>query len=152
MWRIQNGAHYDIRAAERRVGGQWTDELILSTTAYDSNAPDITIGPAGDVVASWRTDIEEVNVLYASRMTHLNGQPNWSEFPLTLPGESAFSPALAVDSAGTTFAAWRSSDDPLRTATVRSRSSSTATSWAATRWPPPRPSSSSSCWSRISGP
>ena len=119
VWRINNGFHYDIRAAERRVGGQWSSDLLLSNTSNDSITPDITIGPAGDVVASWRTSIDGVNVLYAARMYHVDGEATWSEFKLTLPGESAIYPHVAVDSHGTIFAAWRSSNDLLRTATER---------------------------------
>jgi hypothetical protein len=83
----------------------WSQPFDVSLPGWDAQAPQVAVGPSGDATAVWSRFDGTAEVVQARRIG-----PSGELGPildLSVGGESALGPAVAVDPSGTATVAWR---------------------------------------------
>ena len=93
-----------VQSARRPAGGAWGSPVDLSASASSAQNPQVVADANGNVFAVWlRTDTTSYLVQVAMRRASGSWQP---ADPLSLDGQNAADPQIAVNSAGRAVAAW----------------------------------------------
>jgi uncharacterized repeat protein (TIGR01451 family) len=109
VWLRFNGANTIVQAAGRPAGGSWSTPEDLSGAGQDATAPQVVMGPTGEVLVVW-TRFNGTNKIIqaASRPT---GAGAWSApANLSEAGQDAGVAQLAIDPAGDAVAVWERSN------------------------------------------
>jgi hypothetical protein len=109
VWQRSNGASYVVQAAVRPAGGSWQAPVDLSAAGQNAGDPQVAFDSQGDGVAVWEryngaNDIVQGAVSAA-------GSGVWqAPVDLSVTGQDAFYPHVAVDAQGNAIAVWQRSD------------------------------------------
>lgn len=106
-----------IHSATRAAGGTWSAPVVLSSSGFDSVAPDVAVDKAGNTTAVW-TGSDGTNKIIQTATRPVSGA--WSApSDLSAGGENATSPQIAIDAAGNATAIWHrpSAEADIQTAT-----------------------------------
>lgn len=110
VWRRYDGSNMIVQGSVRPAGGAWAAPDNLSAPGRDGSSPVVAISDAAGAVATWyRSDGADLRVQATVR------PPNGAWSPpddLSVAGENAGFPAIALDAAGNAFAVFgRNGDD-----------------------------------------
>jgi hypothetical protein len=108
VWNRFDGTNFRAQAAIRPAGGGFSAPVNLSVAGEDAAAPQVAIDQAGGAVAVWeRPDGTDRRVQAAFRPAGggFSGPVN-----ISVGGQSAFDPQVAMDQAGNAVAVWQRSD------------------------------------------
>ncbi|WP_154402566.1 hypothetical protein [Nocardioides speluncae] len=115
VWRAKVGDHYRVATATRPTGGAWSTTTYLSSAVVNSFMPDVEVNASGDAVASWMVNFGNGNRLQVAR--RIDGGA-WTSTLLGPADEAVADPEVGIDASGRVFAAWTSSADLTRSATL----------------------------------
>ncbi len=105
VWNRINGSNGTVRAATRPPGGSFGIPVDLSVAGQDARGPQIAIAPDGTVTVGWRGD--SGFDLIAQATTRPPGAPSFGvPVDLSMAGEDATFPVIAVAPDGTATAVW----------------------------------------------
>lgn len=108
IWQKSNGSNTVIQLAVKCIGTPWSPPIELSDCAQDASEPKIKAALNGDVIAIWK--ISDGTNFIIQAMVKPCGN-NWRPPTyLSLPGQDAVTPELAVDSKGNAVAVWKRSN------------------------------------------
>jgi len=110
VWRRSNGSKYIIQASTKPFGGSWqisSDDLSLP--GQDAFSPQIAVDPTGNATAVWYRSNGSHTIIQASTKP-FGGSWQVSSDDLSLPGQNASAPQIAVDSSGNVMAVWSRSN------------------------------------------
>jgi hypothetical protein len=105
VWERFDGTNFRVQAASRPAGGGFSAPVNLSVAGEDAVAPQVAIDQAGGAVAVWeRSDGTDRRVQAAIRPAGgaFSGPVN-----ISVGGQSAFDPQVAMDQAGNAVAVWQ---------------------------------------------
>jgi len=104
VWTRHDGLDFIAQAAVRPAGGTWQGPDDLSLAGQDAEEPQVAVGPGGEAVAVWsRYDGSRFVVQSARRPA--GGA--WQEpLDVSLAGQNAEEPQVALDLAGNALAVW----------------------------------------------
>ncbi len=105
VWSRFDGTVYRVQAASKPVGGAWGAPVDLSAAGEDAGEPNVAIDPAGNAVAVWSRSNGANTIIQAASKPAGGawGTPD----DLSLPGEDADEPDVALDQAGNAVAVWQ---------------------------------------------
>lgn len=107
VWRRLDGTD-TIQAAVRPASGDWAEPDELSDASQGSAEPDVAIDEAGEAIAVW-TRSNGTNDIIQAAVRPTGG--DWNEADdLSLPGQNATSPVVAMNVAVGGVAMWERSD------------------------------------------
>jgi hypothetical protein len=129
VWSRSDGSNTRVQYSRSVDGGvNWSDPVNLSTAGENSRNPEFTLDGSGSLIAVWRGDNGDYDIIQSSRST--NSGASWSTpVDLSLTGQDADSPRVSADGSGNAVAVWRRSDgdyDIIQS----SRSSNGGLSWS----------------------
>jgi hypothetical protein len=104
VWTRFDGAHTIVQAAIRQAGGSWVPSGNLSVPGRDAEEPEVGIDAAGNAIAVWRRHDGSKYIVQSA--TRPAGGAWQGPVDLSVAGETAKEPALAVDAAGDAVAIW----------------------------------------------
>ena len=110
VWSVYNGTNWMIQAATKPLGGCWPSAPNnLSLPGQDATLPQIAIDPMGNATVVWQRSDGSNQVVQAS--TKMYGG-TWQTTPdsLSLTGQDATSPQIAVDPMGNATVVWQRSN------------------------------------------
>ncbi len=104
IWAREDGADLIAQAAARPAGGSWGPPTDLSAAGADALEPQVAIDPAGEAVAAWwRSSLTEQIV----QATAKPAGGSWATpTELSVPGQEALRPRIAIDPVGDAVAIW----------------------------------------------
>jgi hypothetical protein len=104
VWgRYENHVEH-IQSATLPAGGSWQAAVDLTPQSSHPRGPVVAIDAAGDAVAGWESSNGSDSIVrFATRAA--GAQWN-SQLNLSLPGEAAFNPSVALTTGGTVIADW----------------------------------------------
>lgn len=108
VWERYDGAHYIVQSASRAAGGAWGTPVDLTMAGRDASFPQAALDPAGNSVAVWYRSNGPNFVIQAA--TRAAGGTWRAPVDLSVAGQNAFNPQVAVDSAGNAVTVWDRSD------------------------------------------
>lgn len=107
IWRENSFGLADIKGA-MRIGGNWSSEVNISAQDIGAAEPRVGIDSAGDAVAIWSYNNAGKRVIQGSL---LPAGGSWgSPGDLSLPGQEAEEPAVAMSAKGDAVAVWQRFD------------------------------------------
>lgn len=117
VWARTNGSNYVIQATTRALGGGWLAPVDLSLPGGEAFQPEVAIDPDGDATAVWRRSDGTKTIIQAA--TRPSGGTWGAPVDLSLSGQSANEPQIAVDSTGGATVVWFSegTNDIIQAAT-----------------------------------
>ncbi|MCI0381962.1 MAG: hypothetical protein L0207_02780 [Chlamydiae bacterium] len=105
IWQRSNGANTIAQAAIKPIGGDWSTPVDLSAIGQSAVFPQVAVDPAGNSIATWQRSGGINNIIQAATKTFGDG---WSTpVNVSLPGQNAFNPQVAVDPAGNGIIIWQ---------------------------------------------
>ena len=109
-WRRSNGTNDIVQAATRPAGSStFGTPVDLSATGQNADVPQVAVGPDGATTVTWRRNNGTNSIIQAA--TRPAGSPTFSSpADLSVTGQSAFVPQVAVGSDGATTITWTRSD------------------------------------------
>jgi 5-hydroxyisourate hydrolase-like protein (transthyretin family) len=108
VWRVWDGAHYQVQETSRAADGTWSAPVTLSKPGGDSWDPQVAASAKGTAVAVWR-QADGTRSLVQAVTQAANGR--WSApVALSKDGGDAWDPQVAVGSDGTADVVWSRSD------------------------------------------
>ena len=108
IWSRSNGTNTIIQASTKTKGGKWSDAEDLSLPGQHADSPQIAMNRSGQRVALWRRSDGTNTVIQA--VTKLSGASWSAPVTLSLPGQSASLPKIALNDAGQAVAIWKRSN------------------------------------------
>ncbi|MFT3863727.1 MAG: hypothetical protein QM729_05585 [Solirubrobacterales bacterium] len=109
IWRrmpVSGGS--SIRVSTRSPGGRWSAPARVSRGKGDAASADLAVTPGGEAIAVWWQKDGRRSVVRASSRPRGG---HWSRpVDLSVPGENAVAPRVAIDPAGEAVAVWRRFD------------------------------------------
>jgi len=108
VWRRSNGTNELIEAASRQAEGTWQAPVQLSATGQNAYGPQVAIDAQGDAVAVWGRSNGALTIIQASSKPA--GGAWETPVDLSVPGEEAIDPQVAVDPQGEAVAVWERSN------------------------------------------
>ncbi len=129
VWHRSDGSNTRVQYSRSVDGGvNWSDPVNLSTAGDNSRNPEFTLDGSGSLIAVWRGDNGDYDIIQSSRST--NSGASWSTpVDLSLTGQDANSPRVSADGSGNAVAVWRRSDGD-NNMIQSSRSSNGGLSWS----------------------
>lgn len=105
VWDGSDGSNDIVQASARPAGGAWSPPQDLSALGQNAMAPQVALDPAGNADAVWERSNGSAYVIQAARRPAAGawGLPQ----NLSVPGEPALDPEVALDPAGNAVAVWR---------------------------------------------
>ncbi len=119
VWSRFDGANYRIQAASKPVGGPWGAPVDLSAPGGDAAEARVAIDLAGNAIAAW-TRFDGSNEVIQAASRPLGGAWGAAD-DLSLPGQDADEPDVALDQAGNALVIWQGSDGADIIVQVRSK-------------------------------
>lgn len=108
VWSRFDGTDYRVQAASKPVAGAWGAPVDLSAPGEDAGEPQVAIDPAGNAVAAWSRS-NGANTIIQAASKPVGGA--WgAPDDLSLPGQDADEPDVALDQAGNAVAVWQRSN------------------------------------------
>ena len=109
-WRRSNGTNDIIQAATRPAGSStFGTPVDLSATGQNAFVPQVAVGPDGATTVTWRRNNGTNSIIQAA--TRPAGSSTFgTSVDLSVTGQSAFVPQVAVGSDGATTITWNRSD------------------------------------------
>lgn len=119
VWEQSNGSFIAIKASRLSFGGSWSTPDEISTVTQNAFAPRVAVDTSGNAVAAWEQVSGNDMLIQAAYFTY--GGAWASPNTLSSTGTTSFSPEVAFDSTGKTFAIWNSDngDDMVVQASIR---------------------------------
>lgn len=109
VWQAFNGENTIIQTVVRLANSGWSPTVDLSEIGQDASEPQIAIDSSGQLVALWKRSDKQNFIVQAT--TSSLGSTIWSTpVSLSLPGEDAMTPQMALDSVGNAVAVWQRSN------------------------------------------
>ena len=105
VWIRSDGTNYIVQAAIRPAGGTWQAPVDLSVPGQEAREPGIAVNAQGDATAIWRRS-NGTNYIVQSA-TRPAGSTWQAPVDLSVAGQSALGPRVAVDSQGDATAVWQ---------------------------------------------
>jgi hypothetical protein len=129
VWDRSDGSRTRVQYSRSVDGGvSWSVPVNLSTAGENSRNPEFALDGSGSLVAVWRGDNGDYDIIQSSRST--NSGVSWSTpVDLSLTGQDADSPRVSADGSGNAVAVWRRSDGS-NNIIQSSRSSNGGLSWS----------------------
>jgi len=104
IWRRHDGSKYIVQTATRPAGGAWQQAIDLSVAGQTAKEPRLAVNGTGDAVAVW-TRHDGLDFV-AQAATRAAGGSWQSPDDISLPGQDAEEPQVAIDPAGDAVAVW----------------------------------------------
>ena len=110
VWRRFDGSNTVIQSSRLTAGGVgWSTPVDLSVAGEDADLQQVSMDGSGNAVAVWQRFDGSNTVIQSSRLAA--GGVNWSTPEnLSLPGQYAYNPHVAVDGSGNAVAIWQRYD------------------------------------------
>jgi hypothetical protein len=108
VWQRSNGIDTLVEGAVRLAGGTWQAPVGLSQPGENAESPQVAIDSQGDATAVWRRSNGTNEIIEGS--TRPAGGAWRAPVALSLAGDDADSPDVAVDPQGNAVAVWRRFD------------------------------------------
>jgi Ca2+-binding RTX toxin-like protein len=109
VWSRSNGTNTIIQAAYRAAGGTWGQPKDLSPVGGNAQRPEVVLDSAGNATAVWRRHNGMHNQIQAALLPA--GSADWlGAQTLSVAGQHADDPQVAVDAAGNTVVLWKRSN------------------------------------------
>jgi hypothetical protein len=119
VWSRFDGTNDRVQAASKPVGGAWGAPVDLSAPGEDAAEPQVAIDPGGNVVAAW-SRFNGANEIIQAASKPAGGA--WgAPDDLSLPGQNADEPDVALDQAGNALVVWQRSNGANSIVQVRNR-------------------------------
>ncbi|HTT95490.1 MAG TPA: hypothetical protein VMF55_12520 [Solirubrobacterales bacterium] len=117
VWARSNGSNYVIQAATRDPGGAWGAPVDLSLPGRDAFLPEVAVDPSGNATAVWRRSNGTETIIQAA--SRPSGGAWEAPVDLSLTGQRANAPQVAVDSNGGATVVWHTegTNDIIQAAT-----------------------------------
>jgi LPXTG-motif cell wall-anchored protein len=118
VWQRYDGSDYIIQSSKSLNGAAWSTPVNLSLTGGDASSAKVAIDSNGLATAVWYRYNGSNWIIQSS--TSLNGAAWSTPVNLSLPGEDATTPQVAIDSNGLATAVWEwydGSDDIIQSST-----------------------------------
>jgi hypothetical protein len=129
LWSRSNGANTVIQVAASPLGGPWQAPLDLSEVGQNASEPQLAVDGAGDAIAVWRR-YDGANTIIQTAGKAAGGV--WSSpLDLSVPGQNATEPQVAIDPVGKSVAVWSRFDGANMI--VQSATRSAGGVWSAVR-------------------
>jgi hypothetical protein len=107
-WKREDGTNFLIEAASHPLGGAWGTPVALSAPGQEAEAARVAIDAAGDATVEWTRSDGAHYIIEMARRTASGG---WgSATPLSVPGENALEPSVAMDDGGDAILSWSRTD------------------------------------------
>lgn len=108
VWDRFNGSNYIVQSASRPSGGVWQAPVDLSVAGGDAVIPQVALDANGDATAVWirsngTNDVVQTAIRPAGGVWQ-------ATVDLSVPGQEAREPRIAVNAHGEAAAVWRRSD------------------------------------------
>lgn len=104
IWERSNGMHLVIQASTLPRNGSWSTPVDISLPGQEALLPQLTVNLSGNVLAVWKR-FDGTHYLIESAALPYGGK--WSPPTiLSLPGQNADKPQIALDAAGEAIALW----------------------------------------------
>jgi hypothetical protein len=104
VWSRFNGSAYVVQAAERPAGGTWAAPQNLSVDPGGARGPQLAFDQAGNALVVWDAAGAGLNIVQALDRP---AGGTWREpRDLSVFGQAAYHPEVAVDSAGNALVLW----------------------------------------------
>src|SRR4051794_17313295 len=119
VWRRHDGFNYRIQLRVRKPDGALSATQTLSAPGQDAHNPRVAVDPSGNATIVWRrSDGSKLRVQVRRRSAGglLGGTQT-----LSLAGESATAPQVAVDAGGNAYVVWSAPDGGIATVQGRAR-------------------------------
>lgn len=104
VWARFNGSNYIVQSSRLPFGGSWTLPVDLSQPGQDAILSQVAVDPAGDAIAVWARFNGTNEIIQAARLPF--GGSWTAPVDLSLPGNDAQDPHLAIDKNGNAVAVW----------------------------------------------
>jgi hypothetical protein len=105
VWIRSNGTNYIVQAAIRPAGGAWQAPVDLSVPGQEAREPGIAVNAQGDATAVWRRS-NGTNYIVQAAIRPAGGA--WqAPVDLSVIGQNALGPRVAVDSQGDATVVWQ---------------------------------------------
>jgi hypothetical protein len=108
VWRRYNGAQYIIQGSSKLAEGPWGAPVDLSAAGQNAEVPQVAVDPADNAVAVW-SRFNGTNYIVQSA-TRPTGGPWEAPIDLSVAGQNAKAPQVAVDPAGNVITVWSRSN------------------------------------------
>lgn len=107
VWQRSDGINQIIQSRSLPFGGAWSAVSDLSTAGQDSTKPQVAMDSAGNAVVVWIKPYNGISVVQSSTLSV--GATSWSPFiNLSVEGQNADTPHVAMDNSGTVAVIWKS--------------------------------------------
>ncbi|HWH19401.1 MAG TPA: PKD domain-containing protein [Solirubrobacterales bacterium] len=104
IWSVYDGASDVVESRTMPAGGTWRAPVQITADGDDADGPQIAINPAGETVAVWYR-ANGTNDVVQSASGSVDGP--WGPITeLSLAGQNAWEPQVAIDPAGEAVATW----------------------------------------------
>jgi PKD domain len=104
VWRRHDGSKYIVQSATRPVGGAWQGPVDLSAAGETAKEPELAVDAAGDAVAVW-TRFDGLDFVVQAAGKPAGG--GWQgPVDLSVAGQDAEEPHVAIDSSANALALW----------------------------------------------
>jgi hypothetical protein len=108
VWTRRNGTNFIIQSASRPAGGVWQAPVDLSLAGGNASNPQVAVDPQGNAVAVWfRSNATNYIIQAAARPA---GGVWQAPVDLSVAGQNAYDPQVALDSQGNAVAVWERSN------------------------------------------
>lgn len=108
IWSRSNGGTTVIEVSYLPLKGTWSTPIVLSNPAQDANEPQIKIASNGNAVAAWKISNGQNFIIQACYKPF--GSDWTTPANLSLPGQDAVSPQIAVGNVGNAAIVWQRSN------------------------------------------
>lgn len=105
IWLQHLGERSVVQGATRPLGGVWSSPVNLSAASQGAFFPQVAVSPRGDATAVWELEGQRESTIQSA--TRPAGGVWSPPFDISVKGESAHQPQVAIDPQGTATAVWQ---------------------------------------------